>query len=271
LSDLLHDDVDEFLWFERATPEGLAVRQIMGTLARRASEDQDAAETLYAIATQAAFEVLNLYIRHRHLFDRIAPRRKLLPSLISIHPLTSKVVASMHADSKLGSQTDDSRRVRSRSWFTSDAPANVYARAIIASVCLNTNLEPVATQQKQWESFDRQHHQRTIVRPLPNYVAGLKDIPIPIAPQSVLQYWRKGKEIILEEMSDFHKRPEWADYRHKRAYQNGAKPGAIQHAIFKDILAALRTIAGANKKSPAKPNPPAHRENTTNVSPRKPQ
>ena len=51
--------------------------------------------------------------------------------------------------------------------------------------------------------------------------------------------------MILEEMPDFHLRPEWADYRDKRVYQDGAKKGAVQNAIFKDILAALRTIAGS--------------------------
>jgi hypothetical protein len=54
--------------------------------------------------------------------------------------------------------------------------------------------------------------------------------------------------MILEEMPAFHMRAEWATYRDKRAYQGGAKKGAIQHAIFKDILIALKTIAGSNHK-----------------------
>ena len=50
---------------------------------------------------------------------------------------------------------------------------------------------------------------------------------------------------MLEEMPDFHERPEWKNYRGRR-YAYGAKRGSIQHAIFKDILAALKTIAGGN-------------------------
>ena len=70
-----------------------------------------------------------------------------------------------------------------------------------------------------------------------------------------MHYWRKGKELILDEMPDFHERPEWESYR-RRKYPGGAKPGTVQHAIFKDILAALRTIAGCNKRQAAKPGKP---------------
>ncbi len=54
--------------------------------------------------------------------------------------------------------------------------------------------------------------------------------------------------MILEEMPNFHLRPEWQTYR-RRSYRNGAKRGTIQHAIFKDILVALRTIAGVNRRA----------------------
>lgn len=77
-----------------------------------------------------------------------------------------------------------------------------------------------------------------------------------MAPDNVLQYWRKGKEIILEDMPDFHLRPEWQKYQKGRNYREGAKKGAIQHAIFKDILIALKTIAGANKKRAGKKSGP---------------
>jgi hypothetical protein len=52
-------------------------------------------------------------------------------------------------------------------------------------------------------------------------------------------------------MPNFHLRPEWKKYR-ERNYREGAKKGAMQHAIFKDILTALKTIAGANKKQAGK-------------------
>ena len=93
--------------------------------------------------------------------------------------------------------------------------------------------------------------------PFPDHLDGINLLPVPITPQSVIDYWHKGKEIVRKEMPNFHLRPEWKSYRDNRTYQAGAKTGATQHAIFKDILAALKTIAGGNKRSPAQPAPGA--------------
>jgi hypothetical protein len=247
---LLHDDIDEDLWPRgRLATVGTKARELLDQLAHRVLDqaDERAASLLYSIATQAAFEVLDLYLRHRELFDRIAPRRKLLPCLFSIHPRTAAIAKRMRHDARLGEKTEDSRRVGSKGWFLTDAPANVYARAIIACVEVNRHLEPIETQRASWASYDRKWHVRTRFRPFPKYASGLEALPVPITPGSVLDYWRKGKEIILEEMPCFHERPEWQKYHTERHHAGGAKKGAIQHAIFKDILAALRTIAGVNK------------------------
>ncbi len=246
---LLHHDIDGDLWVKsEANAEGRKIRKALDVLADRVARDSDerAARLLYSIATEATYEVMNIYLRHRELFNRIAPRRKLLPCLQSIHPQTAGVSSQMRRDARLGEQTDDKFRIGSKGWFVSGAPANVYARAIIISVEFNQLLQPVEAQQKCWKSFDRQHRVRTRVLPFPNYIEGIDQIPTPISPECVPDYWRKGKEIILDEMPDFHKRPEWKNHR-ERHYAHGAKRGVIQHAIFKDILAAVRTIAGANK------------------------
>jgi hypothetical protein len=252
LCDLLHDDIDPYLWFNKTDKEGLAFRQMLETLGKRIAQGKDlrAAEIIYAIATQAAFEVLEMYLRQPDFFNRIAPRRKLLPALLSIHPDTAKVVDQMRSDARLGTRTHHARQVGSKAYFVSDSPTNIYARAIIASVEMNRDLEAIETQQAGWAAFDRKEGVQTVVLPFPKYAQGLDQLPIPITPESVLQYWRKGKEIILEEMSDFHLRPEWQKYREARNYTDGAKKGAIRHAIFKDILIALKTIAGANKRKP---------------------
>jgi hypothetical protein len=246
---LMHRDVDALLWYEKVAPtEGVTVRKIVDRLSDRIRTKMDllAAETLWSIATYAAFEVLTLYLRSRQLFDKLSSRRVLLPSLMSIHPNTAKVMARMLKDARLGRLAFESRQIGSKAWFTSNTPANVYARAIITSVELNQDLKSLQTQQKDWEAFDRQYHVTTRVLPFPKYIDGIDAIPVPISPECVPNYWRKGKEIMLEEMPDFHERPEWKNYRERR-YVHGAKRGAIRHAIFKDILIALRTIAGANK------------------------
>ena len=243
------NDTDDFLWGRQET-EGTKANMILQELDNRIYKENDlkAAETLYAIATSAARDVLSLYLRHRELFDQIAPRRRILPAFFSIHPETATVVRQMKADSHLGSRTSDAPLVDSKAYFLSDTAANIYARAIIHSIEINRNLESVEVQQKGWREFDRKERLRTVVLPFPKFINGIEAIPVPIRPDTVLQFWRKGKEMILEEMPDFHLRPEWKKYRDGRRYANGAKKGAVRHAIFKDILAALKTMAATNKR-----------------------
>lgn len=245
------EDTDHHFWWSESPPEGKAMHGMIRALTERISSGKDlaAAELLYSIATYAAFEVLNLFLRDRDLFDQITPKRKLLPMFASIHPGTAKVMVEMEKAAHLGTATDDARRIRSKAWFTSDAPANVYARAVITCIEMNRRLDSLEVQQQQRDEIDRKEKNppgQTRVLPYPKYVGGLDDFPVPITPGNVMDYWRKGKEIILEEMPDFHLRPEWESYR-RRTYKNGAKPGSVQHAIFKDILAALKTIAGGNR------------------------
>jgi hypothetical protein len=247
LCDLLHEDIDSFLWV--GSGPGKTLREIMSDLEAkvRRQGDLEAAGLLYALATQATFEVMRLYLRHRKIFEQIAPERTLLPLLHSIHPGTAKVAAQMQAAARIGARTRYARQIGSKAYFLSDAPANVYARAIIAGIEMNEELEPVSCQQYFWDQFDRKEGTKTLVLPFPKYVRSLKKFPSPITPENVMQYWQKGKEIILEELPDFHRRPEWESYQHRK-YAGGAKKGVIQHAIFKDILVALQTIAGKNKR-----------------------
>ena len=99
--DLHLDDVDSLLWTRDPRSEGPVARVMLQKIEERIFRDNDlqAAEILYAIATEAALGVLNLYIRKRELFNKIAPRRNFLPSIFSIHPNTAKVTAQMLADS----------------------------------------------------------------------------------------------------------------------------------------------------------------------------
>lgn len=189
---------------------------------------------------------MSIYLRQRHLFDKVAPGCKLLPMLASIHPNTETVMRRMLADSHLGTETDDSKRVQSKSWFVSDTPANVYARAIIASIQMNRNLDPLKKQRESWKEYDLEHGTRTVVLPFPDYIKGMESIPYDISPDSVMVYWNKGKEIMLEEIPEFIDYPEWESYHH-RHYSGGAKPGVIRSAIFRDILTSLRVMAGVTK------------------------
>lgn len=251
---LVEADNDKFFWSGVEGSESRNAHEILLKLEHRVfrRHDLQAAETIYAIASRAAFHVLALYVRERELFDQIARRRRTLPCLFSIHPCTAGVVRQMISDSRLGTETDAAGLIGSKAHFVSDNAPNIYARTIIESVKMNRKLASLGCHQTGVREFDRKGAEelglRILVLPFPKCMKGIEEIPVPITPENVVEYWRKGKEIILEEMPDFHERPEWKNYREKRHYDTGAKKGAIQHAIFKDILASLKTIAGANKR-----------------------
>ena len=114
------DDTEKFLWFGDPASEGQVMREMFDSLENRihTSNDLAAAEIMYAIATHAAFRVLSLFLRNRDLFDQITPWRRILPSLISIHPKTAKVTEAMAKASKLGKRTREAPLIRSKAWFT---------------------------------------------------------------------------------------------------------------------------------------------------------
>lgn len=243
------DDTDSYIWSGPADN----VRVWLDELEKRAMAQDDlrAARTIHAIAVQATEMLLSLYLRKREVFDAFAPQCKTFPILHSIHPDSGKVAKQMLADAKLGTQTNHARQVGSKAYFLSDKPANIYARAIITCIFLNQNLATPADQYRSlWRGYAKKHGVRVRMLPLPKYADDIDDVPQLLTPENVLQYWRMGKVIIVEEMPDFHLRPEWKTYLDVRRYEHGAKTGAVQNAIFKDILTALKTIAGANRRKP---------------------
>jgi len=252
---LLNEDVDQWLWTDSGLKQGLDIREMLDELELRVHEHRDlrAAATIYAAATHASFKVLSFYFRCREIFDAITPQRRMLPCLLSIHPQTKPMMERLFDDARLGTRTEYRNQVMSRSFFVSDAPANIYARAIVISIEMNREILCPKCQQMHWLDFDKKHQEHTVVLPPPKWTTAIKGFTESLAANNVLRYWNLGKRIILEELPNFHDRPEWRNYR-RRKYRNGAKTSAIRHAIFKDILAALRSIAGANRTA----GKPAH-------------
>ena len=123
LSNLLAFDTDDYFAWGPAGSEGKKAHLVLRELEARIFEDHDlkAAETMYAIATRASFEVLSMYLRHRDLFDKIAPQRRMLPSIFSIHPGTPSAVRQMRLDARLGTDTRDAFLIGSKGYFASSA------------------------------------------------------------------------------------------------------------------------------------------------------
>src|SRR5207237_9183255 len=126
-------------------------------------------------------------LRRPQLFNPIAAVCTILPSLASIHPNTSKVMAAMRKDAPLGKLTPESHVIGSRAWFTSNKPANVYARAIISAIRLNQGLEPIEQQKKTWVHFDKVNRCKTHLLPFPAYIEGIDGLPREISPDFLLQ------------------------------------------------------------------------------------
>lgn len=228
---------------------------------------------IYGDAVSATQDLLELYRKDAPLFRKVARHFSVLPCLMSWHPASEKFNRSLYEDSQLGEesllceQAPHGRHYAYQSW-----PVR-YAYALLTTIHLTLDsyddrlplfaeiygygikhpvdpeeIEEILARGKMSEQQKEKirRNYKGAYRVLPKWTKGLKRLQRIFSRDSVLCYWRKGKEIILEEVPDFHLRPEWKSYRERR-YAHGAKRSAVQHAIFKDILIALRTIAGANK------------------------
>jgi len=238
------------------------------------SEKERAAWRVFHDSIEATSRLMELYKEDGVLFRKIASGVSVLPCLMSWHPNAAAFNrqllkgCGLGENSHCGNLTHNAAHLARQSWpvryayaiiwtieLTLDCDSEKLAGwAEVYSYGVKYEVDPAeieatlarmnCSQEKKQEL--REAH-KGAYRVLPKWTKGLSGICQPLTSGNVLSYWRKGKEIILEEMPDFHLRPEWKKYRDGRAYAYGAKKGAIQHAIFKDILVALKTIAKTNK------------------------
>lgn len=238
---------------------------------------------LFLASLEATGDLITLYQNHPQLFQKIASRLSFLPCLMSWHPDSERFNLQLLKFSKLGEESmygelqKNPRHIVQQSWpvryayaiimtigltldtYEDRLPfwAEVYGYGVKHPIPLNDYVK--AMERMGWNEAKKRRElpkYKDRYRVLPVWTKNLGQLRRPFNASHVLDYWRTGKQIVLEEMPDFHLRPEWKAY-HNRHYKGGAKVGAIQHAIFKDILIALKTIAGADKHKSAihKPKP----------------
>lgn len=237
-------------------------------------EEEREAWALFYKSIKATGNLIELYQCNPKLFGKISSRLSLLPCFMSWHPDSERTNRQLLKDSRLGQRSmygelqRNPRHVMSQTW-----PVR-YAYAVIATIELTLDSykdrlpgwgrqfgygvrHPVPLSSYEASMVKAGWEAEKIARELPKYADRYCILPSwtkllsrvrrPFNQAHVLDYWRVGKELILEEMPAFQDRPEWKTY-HQRHFASGSKGGAIQHAIFKDILAALKTIAGTGKK-----------------------
>jgi hypothetical protein len=234
---------------------------------------------LFRKALEATDNLLELYSTNLPLFQKIAGQLSFLPSLISWHPDNERFNRELRRASQLGQIRMEGGSQPIPQHLAHQSPPMRYAYAIIQTIdlTLDTYEErlpvwieiygygvkhpiPMSVYEEVAKKMGMDEETKRLELPayvgsyeiLPAWTKTLQKLRRPFNSEHVLGYWRAGKAMILEEMPDFHMRPEWDSYRSKRKYQNGAKIGAVQHAIFKDILSALRTVAGSNRRSKQK-------------------
>lgn len=226
-------------------------------------------------AVSRTHDLLQLRQRDPALFRKIASRFSVLPCFMSRHPSAAAFNRELLTTSDLGMESLFCEQARHaghyahQCWpvryayaliFTIDVTMDTWADLLpdyaaqygygiphpIDSAEIEAVLSAGSYTAKQKVQFRRKYE--NAYRIIPAWARTLQSVCRPLCPNSVIDYWRKGKEIISEELPDFDLRPEWASYR-GRTYPRGAKRGSIRHAIFKDILTAFRTIAGGQQLS----------------------
>jgi len=239
------------------------------------SDKERAVWRVFHDSIEATSRLIDLYKQDVLLFRKVARELSFLPCLMSWHPDAEAFNRRFFRSSSSGEQSLCFNSRHNASHLASQSCPVRYAYSIISTINLTLDcsrdklpiwaniygygvkheVDPAeieATLAKINCSDEKKQKLRDehkgAFRMLPKWTKGLKNFQQSIAPRTVLSYWRIGKEMILEEMPEFHLRPEWEKYRNGRKYANGAKKGAVQHAIFKDILVALKTIAGAKKR-----------------------
>ncbi len=264
---------DDFAkWVESALFVDVAIAGDEAAYDKHSAEEREAWR-LFCNALEATGNLFELYKTNLKLFQKMAGQMMFLPCFISWHPHNQRFNQDLRRTSQLGRQQMESgvqpiaKHLAEQSW-----PVR-YAYAIISTIDLTLDTyeerlphwaeiygygvkHPISMKRYEAAAIKMGWDEEKRRRELPKYEGSYDILPAwteslprlrrPFNQDHAVDYWRTGKEMILEEVPNFHLRREWQSY-HKRRYKGGAKAGVIQHAIFKDILAALKTIAGANR------------------------
>lgn len=265
---------DFLKWLETSLFVDVAIAGDTVEYDKLAKDEREAWKLFYG-AVQATGYLFDLYRENLPLFQKVAQQLTFLPCFLSRHPDNQRFNRDLLGNSKLSQVNMASTcqpkgpHLARQSW-----PVR-YAYAIMAAIDLSLDTygedlpiwaeiygygvkHPIPLSQYEVTAkkmgWDQAKIRQELLkyhghyRILPSWTKSLETLRRPFNKNHVLDYWHTGKEMILEEMPEFHLRPEWQKYRENRTYRDGAKTGAIQHAIFKDILTALKTIAGSNHK-----------------------
>jgi hypothetical protein len=159
-----------------------------------------------------------------------------LPCLMSWHPDAERFNRHLYEFSRLGQQNmycelrHNARHLVRQPWpvryayaiiATIDFTLAMYGKKLplwaeihgygvrhpVSSDEIEAGLAEMGCTEEKKEEIRQEN--RGAYRILPKWTKGLEKIDQPISKESVLDYWRTGKRMILEEIPNFHERSEW--------------------------------------------------------------
>jgi hypothetical protein len=219
-----------------------------GLLSAIESGDEGAAEALIDAATNATMLLMFATRMYPEIMKEAATMKTLWPVIAREEPGWEKTAANQIAELELGKGMikfkTPLRKVRG-----SDVqlPARRWAKAAVRTIDETRWRAPMFSHlleklggSEQWANFSIERGWE--LADYPSWVVPATRLE----PFSVETYdsWKAVvREIIREQVTDFHLLPEWATQRASAEANGRNTPGEIQNAILDDIVSALKRLA----------------------------
>lgn len=236
---------------ERASPtelddyaflEASAISAVSELFTRATSGDARAASSLAKIAQDATLfttMAIRIFPAGFSAAGKVAGWWPVLASSRADWPAQGRAVLE-----KIGFDGGPYRELNPEIAFDEDLPCRRWARAVYDVLCENRDRGP------RWKLISN-----GMKSFLPEFKFTLDPVPawaesaaaLPLFARSTAKEWaRLGREMIREEVPDFHDRPEFADFRrHQSNLDRNGKPsrGRLQNDILEKIGSSLASLA----------------------------
>ena len=166
------------------------------------------------------------------------------PMLISVSLDWEKAVKKRVQDLKLGGDVvqyfPSFRKARGND---GDYPARVWAKTAVETL-QESKVRGMFIFSRLAEIKELIRTKRWIPADTPDWATRVGELPV-FSRESVPEWAKAVREMIRQQMPDFHLRPEWSNQRASAKERGLNQKGEIQNAILDDICEALRTLAPA--------------------------
>jgi hypothetical protein len=212
------------------------------------SDAPGAAEALVEVATHATFHVSLATSAHPGIMKKAAAMNTMWPVMAYEEPGWEKTAANQIAELELGKgMIKFNSRLRKVRGSDVHLPARRWAKAAVCTIDetrwraqLFLHLLQKLGGSEQWATFSIKRGWD--IEEYPSWVPAATKLE----PFSVETYdsWKAlVREIIREQVPDFHLLPDWTTQRATAEANGRSTPGEIQNAILDDIVSALKRLA----------------------------